>query len=286
MASIILMLLVVATAAPVRAAEPPTARELVDRIKQHVQTTWDGKNTIDTFKAGDPDTRVTGIAVTFLATLDVLKRAAASGKNFVITHEPAFYSHYEHTNDIENDQVLAAKRAFIKEHNMVIWRFHDYWHAHHGDGVMIGMTEKLGWQKYLDAERPFIYKLPPTTVGKLASGLQKKLGARAVRVIGRPDMPVTTVALLPGAPNSRAHIRALEIPEIEVILVGEAPEWESLVYVQDAIAAGRKNAMILLGHTVSEEAGMEYCARWLRDFIKEVPVEFVPAGEPFWCPKQ
>jgi hypothetical protein len=30
---------------------------------------------------------------------------------------------------------------------------------------------------------------------------------------------------------------------------------------------------------------MEYCAKWLRGFIKHVPVTFVPAGEPFWAPK-
>jgi hypothetical protein len=27
---------------------------------------------------------------------------------------------------------------------------------------------------------------------------------------------------------------------------------------------------------------MGECARWLKTFVTEVPVEFVPAGEPFW----
>ena len=43
--------------------------------------------------------------------------------------------------------------------------------------------------------------------------------------------------------------------------------------------------MIILGHDMSEEWGMEECARWLKTFITEVPVEFMPAGEPFWTPK-
>ena len=30
---------------------------------------------------------------------------------------------------------------------------------------------------------------------------------------------------------------------------------------------------------------MKECAAWLKTFITEVPVEFVPAGEPFWTPK-
>jgi hypothetical protein len=27
---------------------------------------------------------------------------------------------------------------------------------------------------------------------------------------------------------------------------------------------------------------MEECARWLRNFVKDVPVEFVATKQPFW----
>ena len=33
---------------------------------------------------------------------------------------------------------------------------------------------------------------------------------------------------------------------------------------------------------MTEQAGMKYCAKWMKDFIPEVPVEFVPTQEPFW----
>jgi hypothetical protein len=39
--------------------------------------------------------------------------------------------------------------------------------------------------------------------------------------------------------------------------------------------------MIILGHTVSEEAGMEYCAQWMDTFINEIPVKFIESGDPF-----
>jgi hypothetical protein len=29
---------------------------------------------------------------------------------------------------------------------------------------------------------------------------------------------------------------------------------------------------------------MKYCAEWLKEFIKEVPIEFIAAEEPFWRP--
>jgi putative NIF3 family GTP cyclohydrolase 1 type 2 len=50
------------------------------------------------------------------------------------------------------------------------------------------------------------------------------------------------------------------------------------------IASGRKKAMIVMGHVVSEQSGMKYCAEWLKTFIPEVPIDFIAAAEPFWNP--
>ncbi len=75
-----------------------------------------------------------------------------------------------------------------------------------------------------------------------------------------------------------------ETLEVDVLIVGETHEWGLVEYVQGAITSGQKKALIVLGHVVSEQAGMKYCAEWLKGFIKEVPVEFIPASEPFWRP--
>ena len=55
-------------------------------------------------------------------------------------------------------------------------------------------------------------------------------------------------------------------------------------YAQDRISSEQKKALIIPGHVVSEQAGMKYCAEWLREFITEVPVEYIPAPEPYWSP--
>jgi len=34
--------------------------------------------------------------------------------------------------------------------------------------------------------------------------------------------------------------------------------------------------------TKAEQGGMEECTRWLKGFVKQVPVEFVATQEPFW----
>ncbi len=122
-----------------------TARQVIERIQQHLGVSVKPP-TVDTFKAGNPDTTVKGIAVTMMATFDVLQRAAAEGDNLVITHEPTFYNHLDSTTDLEKqeDAVLRDKQKFIADHGLVVWRFHDGWHAHNPDGILLGMTHALG----------------------------------------------------------------------------------------------------------------------------------------------
>jgi putative NIF3 family GTP cyclohydrolase 1 type 2 len=262
----------------------PTAREIVQRIQDHVGVPWK-TNTVDTFKAGDPDTRVTGVAVTMMATLDVLQRAAASGNNLVITHEPTFYNHEDRFDQIpqkENDEVLAAKLAFIKEHNLVVWRFHDHWHARHPDGIEAGMVRTLSWQAFQDKQNQYLFTIPETTVAQLAQDLRARFSINVMRVVGDPEMKVSRVALSPGSAGMTREITALEIPDVQVLITGESREWETVEYVADAVTEKKKKALIILSHIPSEQAGMDECARWLKPFIPDVPVEFVPTAQPFW----
>ena len=270
------------------AQEPPlSAREVVQRIQDHVGVPWQ-KETVDTFKAGDPDTKVTGIAVTMMATYDVLQRAAASGANLIITHEPTFYNHLDQTDQIpekERDLVLPDKLAFIKEHHLVVWRFHDHWHARNPDGIEAGMVRALAWERFQDGLNQYLFTIPETTLEELAADLRNRLHIRVMRVVGNPAMKVTRVALAPGSPGMQKEIRALEMPDIQVLVTGESREWETVEYVADAVAQQKQKALIILSHIPSEQAGMEECARWLKTFVTEVPVEFVPAAQPFWTPE-
>ena len=259
-----------------------SAREIVAAIQHEIPINWD-EPTVDTFKAGNPDTSVTGITVTMMATMDVLQRAAARGDNLIITHEPTFFDHLDSPQGIDaNDAVWTEKLAFIAKHGLVIWRFHDHWHQRTPDGIQAGMTRALGWAKYQDPADPHLFKLPPTTLRKLADEVARKLDEPLLRIVGNPDMPVTLVAMSPGAAGFARHATALEHNGVDVLLAGEAHEWETVEYAADAISQGRKKALILIGHVPSEQAGMEDCAQWLKSFIKDVPIEFVATQQPFW----
>jgi len=261
-----------------------TAREIISRIQAHVGVPWETE-TVDTFKAGNPDEPITGVAVTMMATMDVLERAAASGKNLVITHEPTFYNHLDKLDVLpekEKDAVLAAKLQFIAERHLVVWRFHDHWHRRAPDGIEAGMAHALGWEKRQDPENQYLFSVPETTLESLAADLKKKLDIHVLRVVGHPHLKVNRVGLVPGASGFQKETLALEMNDVDVLVTGEPREWETVEYVADAVAQGKHKGLIILSHIPSEQAGMEECTRWLKSFVSEVPVEFVPAKDPFW----
>ena len=107
--------------------------------------------TVDTLKAGNRSTKVTGIVTTMFATLEVIQKAIASSANFIIAHEPTFYNHADETNWLESDEVYRYKANLLKQHQVAVWRNHDYIHRHIPDGVISAVVAKLGWNDYYTA---------------------------------------------------------------------------------------------------------------------------------------
>ena len=127
-----------------------TPRRVVELIQAKLAVTW-RTETVDTFKAGNPDTVVRGIATTVMATMSVLERAAAAGRNFIITHEPTFYGHTDSTAEIEADPIYQRKAELIRKHDLVVWRFHDHWHMRRPEPMAQGFFRAIGWEQYVAA---------------------------------------------------------------------------------------------------------------------------------------
>lgn len=260
-----------------------TAGQVIERIKDNLTVEWKSGG-VDTIKAGSEDQVVTGIATTFMATLDVLKRAHAQGANLVITHEPTFYNHLDDKAYFEGDPVYQAKMKFIQDHSMVVWRFHDYWHMTEPDGIFVGVVRAFEWEQYREGDQQ-IFEVPATTLGELARRLSTHFNTSTLRAVGSPEMEISRIGILPGAYGMRPQVKMLRESDIDVLIVGESAEWETVEYVRDGLEAGINKALIVMGHADSEEPGMEYCAEWLKQFINEVPVTFIPAGNPLWSPE-
>lgn len=76
------------------------------------------------------------------------------------------------------------------------------------------------------------------------------------------------------------QIAALDREQVEVLICGEADEWQTREYVRDAIALGKNKGLILLGHECNEEPGMAYLVEWLCPKLPGIPITHVPAGDP------
>lgn len=269
--------------APLRAfaqTAPLTAGQVVERIKANLGVPWRGGPT-DTFKAGGDATLVTGIATTVMSTFDVIKRAAASGKNMVITHEPTFWTGNDDARAFEKDAVYQQKLRFIQEHDMAVWRFHDHLHMRQPDMSSVGLADAIGWSKHLSRDEPRVYVLPRVRLRDMAKDIERRLRLPAIRVIGDPQTMVSRAALMQGTAPFHA---ATVLPNVDVIVAGEQREWEGVEYAFDANTAGQRKGLILIGHWVSEDQGMRVCAEWLKTFVPEVPIAWIPAGDPFWRP--
>ena len=137
-------------------------------------------------------------------------------------------------------------------------------HDQRPDFTYVGSARELGLDaKYETAPRVASIHLPETTLGALAADVQQRVGARALRVVGDPNARVSRIQLGVGYATP-----AVNSPEIDVVISGEQQEVDGFLdspeYVLDAASLGIPKGWIMLGHAVSEEAGMLEMAQWIK----------------------
>lgn len=235
------------------------------------------EKTVDTLKAGNRDIKVSGIVTTMFATVEVIRKAVGLGANFIIAHEPTFYNHLDETAWLENDEVYRYKTDLLKQHNIAVWRNHDYIHTHIPDGVFAAVVEKLAWKQYYDTKTS-VAVMPAVTVKTLIQHAKEKLGIPTVRYIGDLEQSCKKVLLMPGAAGGKRQIEAMGKEKPDVLMCGEIQEWETAEYVRDARSKGRQLSLVVLGHIASEEPGSEYMANWLKEKVPLVKTTHVPAN--------
>jgi putative NIF3 family GTP cyclohydrolase 1 type 2 len=268
----------------------PTAKTVIEEIISQTEcarlvdylATGLEAGTNDIIKEGNPETRVTGIVTTMFATMEVLRAAVKKGGNLIITHEPLYYNHFDYKEPFKKDEVFLQKQKFIKENNLVVWRFHDYIHCLEPDGVLAGMVEQLKWQEYVVNTAMNQFQFEDKTLADILKHLKDVFPDNAFYVIGDPKMSVKNVELAPGSPGAERHFSILRKSDVDLLIAGEVPQWETYEYVRDAQLLGMKKAIVFLGHVNSEEAGMKYAADWMKGFLKEIPIHFIESKAPYW----
>ncbi|MBO9598417.1 MAG: Nif3-like dinuclear metal center hexameric protein [Cohnella sp.] len=235
--------------------------------------------TSDILIAGDPNSTVRAIAVSFSASIDAIGQAVESGANLLITHEGIFYNHHHDPRRYEDDPVVQAKRELIARAGMAVCRNHDHWHRVEPDGIMLGLIRAMGWEASVvrhDATASFLSFPGNPTVNEIAQLMKERLGLPAVRAVGDLAQRCSRVGIAVGYRGGGEHaIPLFERERLDLLIVGEGPEWETPEYVKDAVAISRGRALIVLGHRESEVPGMRLLAEWLSAEFPSVPIHYI-----------
>lgn len=261
-------------AQPKGGPSPVTAKDVHDYLMR--QGPWvDPKDTVDTFKAGDPGTVVRKMAVAWMSYTWALGQAVQQGCNLFVCHEPTFYDHVDRDESVFAFEAARKKRAFIRESKLVILRCHDVWDRVEKEGIPSAWAEFLGLARRVKQDTfCHVYEVPAVTAGELARQVAAKvatLGQQAVELIGPEDKEIRTVAIGTGAITPFRHMAG----ELKADLVIATDD--GFCYWRDgALAIDMEYPVIVVHHGCSEEFGIRKLADHLARAFPAVPVTFIP----------
>ena len=249
------------------------AREIREYIVSRAG--WvDKARTVDTFKHGEADIEVTSAAVTWMLTMDAIDEAERLGVNFVITHEPTFYSHHDDVELVKDDAVYRAKRKRLDEAGLTVLRIHDSWDPwpEIGIGATLASLLELTRLETGGRNRKIYGTKEPTSLDAFARFVREKLGMDAVGVMGDGGTPVERVGLAFGAIGGLESMRRFLRMNPDVVVAGELCNWSDVRYLQD-----NRCALVLTDHAASENPGLRSLARFV---AKQFGVEthFIEVG--------
>ena len=258
------------------------ASELQSHLRSLNGGWMDLENTVDTYKSGDPEAEVTGIAVSWMSTTEALKQALAAGCSVFITHEPTYYNHHD---DPESPvfQLAGArdKRDFIETSGIVIIRCHDLWDQVPEMGIPDAWGAALGLGQAVGGEGYYrVYDVSGRAAGDVArqvAARSRPFGQEAVQLIGDPVAQVTRVAIGTGAITPLfGYIH--DFGQVYGVDLAICTDDGFTYWREGAYAIDVGLPVIVVNHATSEEPGMMCLAEHLGARYPDVPVHFIARG--------
>lgn len=242
----------------------------------------DLNTTVDTFKAGDPEAEVKGIAVAWQSYTWALEKAVQLGCNIFITHEPTFYTHRDKLDDPFSNQLpgFFKKKQWIEEQGLVILRCHDLWDQMPEIGITDSWARLLGLEHAVLKDGYYqVYEVPETRVDHFAervADLVKPLGQDSVKVLGPLDRRVSRVGIGTGAVASLVAFTEKYQVDLAVCTDDAFTYWRDGEYAID-----QQIPVIVVNHAVSEEMGIRNLAIHLKNSFPLIPVHHIAQGCAF-----
>lgn len=249
------------------------------QLQSHLQSlagNWDyPDDTVDTFKEGDPQTEVQGIAVAWMSYNWALKRAVELGCNVFITHEPTYYNHFDNDPGILSLPGVRDKRQFLEDSGLVLIRCHDLWDQITGIGIPDSWGSALGLGEAIAGDEfSRVYDVGgvmAVEVARRVAERTKRFGQPSVQLIGPADKHVNRVSVGTGAITP--YLKTVRRFDVDLAICTD----DGIEYWRDgAFAIDMGIPLLVVNHPVSEEMGMESLARHLRSRFPQVPVHHIP----------
>ena len=246
--------------------------------------TWvDWEKSVDTFKAGDPQTEVRAVAVGWMSTLQALRKASELGCNLFVTHEPTFYDHRDSSAEVHGDRAYREKKKLLDDTGMVVYRCHDVWDRFPNEGIQDSWVGGLGLggRPYVDDDSRWlrVYEIEETPLSEISRDIAAKLkplGQEAVQLVGDPAKMCRTLATGIGCYGGMSRFRTMISMGAGAIIATEVGYWRDVRWAED-MGVG----LIICSHAVSEAWGVRNLAKYIERTFPDVPVHYIDVGCPY-----
>lgn len=255
-------------------------QEFINWLKASIGMEWK-ETAIDDFLYGSPDIELKNVAVTMMATQEVLEEAVRRGCNLIITHEPLFYNHHHKFQHLLKDAVYLAKEAYLRTHGLCVFHLHDNLHQPGLDYVALGMMHRLNWEKYRADDSFRSFSMPGVRLRDILRDIDANLEPTAMKYIGDEAIAYENVVTSWGFMMMENGVQLINRHESCVLITGETHEWEFVEYVHDANRVGLRKALVVVGHVASEESGIEFFSHYLQDKMPSRSILYIRTNDLF-----
>ena len=244
--------------------------------------------------AGDADAELHGMVVSFAPSLNVLRKAAASSRNLILSDAHPFYLYdivwstvASKPEPVLASPIAAVKRKLIEENKLAVVRLRTAWESKMPRVGPEALAAHLGWthEAANSAAADFVVcSIPRTTLDALTEAIRNRAQLQGLRVVGTSNQPIARIAVANGMVSPAKIGRMLADPAVDAIVAGEVIEWEGGPYMEDVIASGRAAGLILIGYAASQEPLTPRVASWARSVLPNLPIDSMHDSDPIWCP--
>lgn len=248
---------------------------------QSLDTGWvNREQTVDTFKAGDPETELTGVAVGWMSYTWALERAQELSCNLFITHEPTFYDHRDAEEQVFRFPAAAAKRELLARTGMVVLRCHDLWDQMPDIGIPDSWAQQLGLGRPVAGDGYFrvhdVSGRSARDVARQIAARTAELGQEAVQLLGPAEAAVSRLAIGTGAITPMQDL--LDQYRADMVLCTD----DGFSYWRDGgLAVDARLPVAIVNHAVAELNGMRLLADHLNARFPQLPVYHIAQKCPY-----